>query len=194
VTLVVVAVLSGGITLALLTVPGIDAGGSAPVTQLLSTVIGGAAGTAAAVLAVVVTLGNTNTYVAGLAEVGREMGRTGQAPRWLASAPGTVPRRSLAVVTVQALASLTAVAVFGWSTEHLVLLTTASQVAVYGAGLIAALRLLPRRTAGWWAAAVSLPPILVLAALSGWYLLAPTVLAVAALIHRTTITASPRYQ
>ena len=95
---------------------------------------------------------------------------------------------------MQALVSLTAVAVFGWPTEHLVLLTTASHVAVYGAGLIAALRLLPRRTAGWWAAAVSLPPILVLAALSGWYLLAPTGLAIAALTHRTTITASPRYQ
>jgi amino acid efflux transporter len=85
---------------------------------------------------------------------------------------------------VQALVSLAAVAVFGWSTEHLVLLTAASQVAVYGAGLIAALRLLPRRTTGWWAAVVSLPPILVLAALSGWYLLAPTGLAVAALAHR----------
>jgi amino acid efflux transporter len=184
VTLVVVAVLSGGITLALLTVPGVDAGRSAPVTQLLGTVVGGAAGTVAAVLAVVVTLGNSNTYVAGLAELGGEMGRTGQAPRRLASTPGAVPRRSLAVVTVQALVSLAAVAVFRWSTAHLVLLTAASQVAVYGAGLIAALRLLPRRTAGWWAAAVSLPPILVLAALSGWYLLAPAGLALAALTHR----------
>jgi amino acid efflux transporter len=184
VTLVVVAVLAGGITFALVTVPGIDAGGSAPVTQLLGTVVGGAAGAAAAALTVVVTLGNSNTYVAGLAELGGEMGRTGQAPRRLASAPGAVPRRSLAVVTVQALVSLAAVAVFGWSTEHLVLLTAASQVAVYGAGLVAALRLLPRGTAGWWAAAVSLPPILVLGALSGWYLLAPAGLAVAALAHR----------
>lgn len=184
VTLVVVAVLSGGITFALITVPGINAGGSAPVTQLLSTVIGGAAAAAAAVLAVVVTVGSSNTYVAGLAELGGEMGRAGQAPRWLASAPGAVPRRSLAVVTVQAFLSLAAVAVFGLSTERLVLLTAASQVAVYGAGLIAALCLLPRRTAGWWAAAVSLPPIVVLAALSGWYLLAPTGLAIAALTHR----------
>ena len=184
VTLVVVAVLFGGVTLALVAVPGIDAGGSAPVTQLLGTAIGGAAGTVAAVLAVVVTLGSSNTYVAGLAELGGEMGRTGQAPRWLASPPGTAPRRSLAVVTVQALVSLAAVAAFGWSTEHLVLLTAASQAAVYGAGLVAALRLLPRRTTGWWAAAVSLPPILVLAALSGWYLLAPAGLAVAALAHR----------
>jgi amino acid efflux transporter len=183
-TLVVVAGLSGGITLALVTVPGVDAGGGAPVTQLLATVIGGAAGTAAAALAVVVTLGNTNTYLAGLAELGGEMGRTGQAPRWLASTPGSVQGRSLAVVTAQMLVSLAAVAAFGWSTEHLVLLTAASQVAVYGAGIIAALRLLPRGTAGWWAAAVSLPPILVLAALSGWYLLAPTGLAVAALTHR----------
>ncbi len=184
VTLAVVAVLSGGITLALLTVPGIDAGGSAPVTQLLGTVVGGAAGAAAAVLAVVVTLGNTNTYVAGLAELGGEMGRTGQAPSWLAATPDSVPRRSLTVVTGQALVSLAAVAVLGWSTEHLVLLTAASQVAVYGAGLLAALRLLPRGTAGWWAAAVSLPPILGLAALSGWYLLAPAGLAIAALAHR----------
>ena len=30
-------------------------------------------------------------------------------------------------------------AAFGWSTEHLVLLTAASQVAVYAAGLLAAL-------------------------------------------------------
>jgi amino acid efflux transporter len=82
------------------------------------------------------------------------------------------------------LVSIGAVAVLGWSTEHLVLLTTASQVAVYGAGLVAALRLLPRRTAGWWAAAVSLPAIAVLAVLSGWYLLAPAGLAVAALAHR----------
>lgn len=183
VTLVVVTVLAGGITLALLTVPGIDAGASAPVTSLLGTVIGGAAGTVAAGLAVLVTLGSSNTYVAGLAELGAEMGRTGQAPLWLASTPGTVPRRSLAVVTVQALVSLATVAVFGWPTEHLVLLTAASQVAVYGAGLLAALRLLPRRTAGWWAAAVSLPPILVLAAISGGYLLAPTGLAIATLTH-----------
>lgn len=184
VTLVVVAVLSGGVTLALLTVPGVDANGSAPVTQLLNTVIGGAAGTAAAVLAVVVTLGNTNAYVAGLAELGGTMGRHGQAPSWLASTPSAVPRRSLAVVTVQGLVCLAAVAVFGWSTEHLVLLTGASQVAVYAAGLIAALRLLPRSTVGWWAAAVSLPPILVLAALSGWYLLAPAGLAITALTYR----------
>lgn len=184
VTLVVVTVLSGGVTLALLTVPGIDAGGVAPVTQLLGTVIGGAAGTAAAVLAVVVTLGNSNAYVAGLAELGGEMGRTGQGPRWLTPRPGSVPRRSLTVVTLQALASLAAVAIFGLATEHLVLLTAASQVAVYGAGLIAALRLLPRGTAGWWAAAVSLPPILVLGVISGWYLLAPAGLAVTALAYR----------
>jgi amino acid efflux transporter len=183
-TLVVVAVLAGGITLALVTVPGVDVTESAPVTQLLGTVMGGAAATAAAVLAVVVTLGTTNTYMAGLAELGGEMGRTGQAPRWLASPSGSVPARSLAVVTVQALVSLGAVAAFGCSTEHLVLLTAASQVAVYGAGLIAALHLLPRRSVGWWAAAVSLPPILVLAVLSGWYLLAPTGLAIAALAHR----------
>lgn len=95
---IVVVVLSGGFTLALLTVPGIDAGGgSARVTQLLSTVLGGMTGVAAAVLPVVVTPSNSNAYVPGLAELGGEVGRTGQAPRWLPSTPSTVPRRSLAV-------------------------------------------------------------------------------------------------
>ena len=68
------------------------------------------------------------------------------------------------------------------------LLTAASQVAVYVAGLVAALRLLPRGSGGWWAAAVSLPPVLVLAVLSGWYLCAPIGLAVAALTYRRATT------
>jgi amino acid efflux transporter len=119
------------------------------------------------------------------------MGRAGQAPRRLAGPPGSdVPRRSLAVVTVQALVSLGVVTVFGWSAEHLVLLCAASQVAVYALGLVAALRLLPRRSRGWWAAAVSLPPIVLLGLLSGGYLLAPAGLAVAALLHRRISAAS----
>ena len=59
---------------------------------------------------------------------------------------------------------------------------------MYAAGLVAALRLLPRRSSGWWAAAVSLPPIVVLGLLSGWYMLAPAGLAVVALAHRHLTT------
>ncbi len=189
ITLIVVALLFGGITFALVTVLGADAAASsAPLTALLTLRVGPAAGLIAAGLALLVTLGNANAYVAGLAELGGEMGRAGQAPRWLSGASAStttaVPRRSLAVVTGQALLSLAVVTVFGWSTVHLVLLTAASQVAAYAAGLLAALRLLPRRSRGWWAAAVSLPPIVVLAVLSGWYLLAPAVLATAALTFR----------
>jgi amino acid efflux transporter len=186
ITLVVVALLFGGITFALITVLGTEgAAGGAPVTALIALRVGPEAALIAAALTVLVTMGTANAYVAGLTELGGEMGRAGQAPRWLAGRPSsTVPRRSLTVVTAQALLSLGLVTVFGWSTEHLVLLTAASQVAVYGAGLLAALRLLPRRTTGWWAAAVSLPPILVLGVLSGWYLLAPAALAVGALLYR----------
>lgn len=191
VTLIVVAVLFGGLTVALITVPGSETA-AAPVTALLATRLATGGGLIAAALAVMVTVGNANAYLAGLAELGAEMGRTGRGPRWLAGHPGSgIPRRSLAVVTLQASISLGLVAAFGWSTEHLVLLTAASQVAVYAAGLIAALRLLPRRSGGWWAAAVSLPPIAVLGLLSGWYLLAPAGLAVAALTYRhLTLSAS----
>jgi amino acid efflux transporter len=185
VTLIVVALLFGGLTLVLITVPDSGTTVSAPLTALLATRLSAGGGLIAASLAVVVTLGNANTYLAGLAELGAEMGRTGRGPRWLGGHPSSdVPRRSLTVVTVQALTSLGLVAALGWPTEHLVLVTAASQVAVYAAGLVAALRLLPRRSSGWWAAAVSLPPILVLALLSGWYLLAPAGLAVAALTYR----------
>ena len=185
-TLVVVAVLFGGITLALVTVLGAAAAGTgAPVTALLAVRLGAAAAPLAAALAVLVTLGNANAYVAGLAELGAEMGRRGQAPRWLAGRdPSGPPRRSLAVVTAQSLLSLGAVAALGWSAERLVLLTAASQVAVYAVGLLAALRLLPRRSRGWWAAVVSLPPVVVLGLLSGPSLVAPAALAVAALVHR----------
>jgi amino acid efflux transporter len=192
ITLVVVAVLFGGLTLALITVLGGEQlTAHAPVTALLTVRFGHEAGLVAAALALLVTLGTANAYVAGLAELGAAMGRSGQAPRWLAGPPSSdLPRRSLAVVTVQALVSLSLVTAFGWSTEHLVLLTAASQVAVYVAGLVAALRLLPHGSAGWWAAAVSLPPIVVLAVLSGWYLLAPTGLALAALLHHRVRSAS----
>jgi amino acid efflux transporter len=187
-TLIVVAVLFGGLTLALITVPG-PATTTAPVTALLATRLASGGALIAAALAVVVTVGTANAYLAGLAELGAEMGRTGRGPRWLAGHPcSDIPRRSLTAVTVQALVSLGLVAAFGWSAEHLVLLTAASQVGVYAAGLIAALRLLPRRSSGWWAAAVSLPPIVVLGLLSGWYLLAPAGLAVAALAHRHLTT------
>lgn len=192
ITLVVVALLFGGITLALVTVLGTDAAaGTAPVTALLALRLGPAAAVIAAALALLVTLGNTNTnaYVAGLAELGGEMGRTGEAPRWLAGrALSTARGRSLAVVTGQAVLSLAVVTAFGWSTEQLVLLTAASQVAVYSAGLLAALRLLRRCSFGWWAAAVSLPPILLLAVLSGRYLLAPAAIAGAVLLYRQITT------
>lgn len=135
------------------------------------------------------TLGNGNAHLAGLVELGAAMGRSGQAPRWLAGPPASdVLRRSLAVVTVRALVSLGVVTAFGRSAEHLVLLCAASRVAVYALGHVAALRLLPRRSRGWWAAAVSLPPIVVPGLLSSGYLLAPAGLVVAALLHRRLAT------
>jgi len=183
-TLAIVALLFGGVTHSLLTAAGPDpAQSSAPITELLAAHVGPPAAALAASLAILVTLGNTNAYVAGLGELGRNMGRSAQAPRWLAGRNGSaVPRRSIAVVTAQSVVSLLVVSWGGWSAEVLVVLTAAAQVAVYGIGLVAALRLLPRRSTGWWAAVTSLPPVLVLGVLSGWHLLLPAVLAGAALL------------
>jgi len=184
-TLAIVALLFGGVTFSVLTAAGPDpARSSAPVTELLAAHVGPPAAALAASLAILVTLGNTNAYVAGLGELGQNMGRSAQAPGWLAGpSAAAVPRRSIAVVTGQAVVSLLVVSWGGWSAEVLVVLTAAAQVAVYGIGLIAALRLLPRWSVGWWAAGISLPPVLVLGVLSGWHLLLPAVLAGAVLVY-----------
>jgi amino acid efflux transporter len=63
-----------------------------------------------------------------------------------------------------------------------ILIQTSCMVAVYALGMVAAVRLLERFSAGWWLAVSSVVLVGGLLVLAGPHLLAPTVLALVALV------------
>jgi amino acid efflux transporter len=183
-------VLVGGLYLAIaaasILVLGPSAGDSdAPLAELLAIGIGGPAKGIGAILAVLLTLGVMNTYFAGAAKLGAALGRDGALPAWFAqgSQAGEIPRRSLLVTVVLAVGSFVIVTVTGVGAGPLVLLTTGAFVAVYAVGTAAAVKLLPRRSAGWWTAVIALATVGVLMALTGFYLAWAGVVGLAALLY-----------
>jgi amino acid efflux transporter len=157
----------------------------APLADLLALGVGGNVHLMAAVAAILLTLGTMNAYYAGAAKLGAALGRDGALPGWLArgSRAGEVPRRSLAVVSTLAAVTTIITAVAGVGPRPLVMLTTGCFVAVYGVGTAAALRLLPRGSAARRCALVALIAVAGLLVATGWYLLWPLVIVVAALFY-----------
>lgn len=157
----------------------------APLGELMARGMGGNARTLAAGAAVLLTLGTMNAYYAGAAKLGAALGRDGALPAWLArgSVAGEVPRRSLALVSGLAFASLLSAAVTGVGPTPLVLVTTGSFVTVYAIGVGAALRLLPRGSRGRLAAQVALVAVVTLLVMSGAYLVWPLAVTGAALAY-----------
>jgi amino acid transporter len=144
--------------------------------------LGGSPKVVAAVVAIVLTLGTMNTYVAGGARLCAALGRDGALSGWLApgSGPGEVPRRSLAVIAGLSLAGLGFLAVTGDGVRPLLLATTSCVVAVYAVVAAGAVRLLDRGSVGRRTAVLAFLLELALLAVTGWYLLLPAVLAVTA--------------
>jgi amino acid efflux transporter len=183
-------VIVGGLYLAIagatILVLGSSAGSTdAPLADLLGRSLGGPAKVIAAIVAVLLTLGVMNTYYAGAAKLGAALGRDAALPAWLArgSQAGEVPRRSLGLTLALGLTGLAVVAITNVGIGPLVLATTGSFVAVYAVGTAAAIRLLPRRTAGWWTAIVAFVTVLVLMATTGPYLVWPVIVGCASLLY-----------
>lgn len=110
---------------------------------LLQHGIGGSATFAAAVVAVVVSLGTTKAFVAGVSRLGYSLAREG----WLPQPTGRINHRSVpvgGVLTVSsiAIAGLALAATLGWGTETLVTVPSTLVVAVYLLAAAAGLRLL----------------------------------------------------
>ncbi|WP_211245976.1 APC family permease [Actinomadura oligospora] len=182
----VVGVLYLLLAFAIITVLGPRAADSAaPLGDLMARGLGGGARWLAAGAALLLTLGAMNAYYAGAAKLGSALGRDGGLPAWLGrgSVAGEVPRRSLAANSALSFGALAVVGATGLGPRPLVLLTTGSFVAVYAIGVAAALRLLPRRSLGWYAAAVALAAVAALLLMSGRYLLWPLVVTGAALLY-----------
>jgi amino acid efflux transporter len=111
------------------------AGSPAPLADLLATGIGGPVRLITAIVAVLLTVGAVNAYLAGGSRLGAALARDGALPARLT---GT-PRKSLGVI---AAGSVLAVAL-PLSTSTALLLTTGCFTLVYVLGTAAALRLLP---------------------------------------------------
>ena len=160
VAVAVVGVLYLAIAVTSVLVLGPALGGSpAPLADLLAAGVGGPVRVVTAVVAVLLTVGAVNAYLAGASRLGVALARDGALP---ARIMGT-SRRSLAFVTVAAVAA----ALLPLSLHTSMLLVTGCFTLVYVLGTGAALRLLP---AGWSrrAAGIAFAAVAGLLWLTGW--------------------------
>lgn len=158
----------------------------APLALLLAEGTGISARTVTAVIAVVVSLGVLNAFIASLSKLGSALGRDGALPGWLASGSeaGEVPRRSLLVVTIGTALSFVIAMLSGFHIEPLLLAENACLIGIYAIAMAAGTRLLPTGSWGWWLALIALCLVLVVLVLAREYLLFPLVLAVGAVTYR----------
>ncbi|HOY81882.1 MAG TPA: APC family permease, partial [Rhodoglobus sp.] len=159
-------------------------GGRVPLIDLVSVTAPGVGPVVVAVIAAVVAVGVLNAYVPAFGKLAASLGRDGHLPRWFAKGaePGCVPRRGLALVTVIELSYFALLTWRGSELTPFILIHTASMVAVYALGMVAAVRLLERYSAGWWMAVVSAVLVAGLLVLAGANLVFPAALAGVALI------------
>lgn len=135
-------------------------------------------------LSAVTVIGVLNLYVGAFAKLAASLGRDGDLPKWFArgAEAGGVPRRALLAVAAIIAVYFTALVLTGLDLVPFVLINTACMVAVYALGMVAALRLLPRFSLGWWFAVVSCILVAGLLLIAGVQLLVPLGLAAAAVI------------
>lgn len=109
---------------------------------LLQDGLGGGAALGAAVIAVVVSLGTTRAFVAGVSRLGFALAQEGWLPRSVGRVRHSVPVGGVLTVGLVALGGLVLAAMSGWGTETLVLVPSTLVVAVYLLAAAAGLRLL----------------------------------------------------
>jgi amino acid efflux transporter len=184
VTLIVIGVLYLGLAVACVLVLGPElAQSSAPLTQLLGRGVGPAASATTAALAMMLTFGTMNAYLAGASRLGAALARDSALPRLLAKGhrPGETPHRSLGLLLALSVLVSVCALVARVQLSQMMLAASACFVAVTVAGLIAALRLLSRSSAVWWGALFATGVMSIVLAFAGWFLLLPLLLGVAAI-------------
>jgi amino acid efflux transporter len=165
----VVVVLYLGLAVASIGVLGSPS--NVPLADLMAAGLGAPGRTVTAVLAVLLTMGTMNTYVAAAVKLAGTM------------APPPVARRPLAWFALVAAALLAALAVDALSLDALMRATSAAFVAVYVTATAAGVRLL--RGGARVSAAVALAAVLVVFAFSGLYVLVPVVISLGLRIAAT---------
>lgn len=139
---------------------------------------------AVGVIAAIVALGVLNAYLAAFAKLGASLADNGDLPRWFSPGVehGGIPRRALALTGGVTAVYFGLLVAGGLELTPFILIHTSSMVAIYALGMIAAVRLLPRASAGWWMAAVAAVLCAGMLVLAWASLLPALVLATAAVI------------
>lgn len=180
--LAIVIVLYLGLAAATIGVLGTAAPSDVPLADLMAAGLGDAGRTVTALLAVLLTMGAMNVYVAAATQLAGALSAEGSAPPALAR-----PRTALTLLAVVAAALLVPLAADALSLQGLVRACSASFVAVYVAATAAGVRLLDG--AARWCAAVAFAAVVVVLAFSGVFLLVPAAVA-AAVLAGTAVRAS----
>ena len=137
-------------------------GGATPFAAMMSSAFGTYGGAIVAFLAIFVTFGTVNAYVAGMARVYFAAARDGVFPRALASVDRTTgaPRQALVFLTVLVLLSLVIFYILDVDFVPAFLMASGAAILTYVIGSIAAIRLLKenglRRALPWISLLVSL--------------------------------------
>jgi amino acid efflux transporter len=185
----VITALYAGLAVATIAVTA-GSGSRVPLADLISVGFGDAGRSATAVLAVALTMGTMNVYMAASAKLGAALAAERALPAWLAGdAHLSVPRRPLYALGVTACVLLGALA-FGFSSPGgLIRATSACFIAVYVLALASAVRMLAGRLRA--TAVVALALICVVAVFSSTFLLVPAVAALVSFGFRYRRQRSP---
>lgn len=168
--LVVITALYCGIAVATVTV--VSSGSKVPLADLLGAAFGRGGRDATAVLALALTMGTMNVYVASSARLAANLAQQHALPAWLGQGQDRdVPLRALAAMAVTTALFLGALTVGITGTTELVRATSACFVAVYVLVLASAVFVLRGRPRA--IAAMALVAMAVVALFSSLYLLVP---------------------
>jgi len=170
----VVVVLYLGLAVATVGVLGTAAPSDVPLADLMGAGLGAPGRTATALLAVMLTMGSMNAYVAGATKLAGALAAQGSAPAVLAR-----PRRAVALFAVLGAVLLAPLAAGALDVEALIRACGASFVAVYVVSTAAGVRILAGRARR--AAAIAFAAVTVVFAFSGPFLLVPAAIAAAVL-------------
>jgi amino acid efflux transporter len=184
IALAVTSLLYLGLAVATIGVLGRGAGTLVPLAGLLRSAVGPAGTAAAAVAAVVLTLGATNAYINGAATMASALARPNPAPGGAGGDAG--PRRPAAwLLAAIAASGLLLIAAYGLglaSPASLVAVPTALFLGVYLGCMAAAARVLRGRAR--WAALPAGVAVLVMLGYCGWALAIPAAMVVSAACRR----------
>ena len=159
-----------------------------PLADLVSVGFGRVGRDATAVLAVALTMGTMNVYLAVSAKLAAALAVDGSLPGWLgADAYRSVPRRPLVAIAAIAILLFGGLLAGFGTTEDLVRATSALFIAVYVLATLSAIRILDGAVRA--AAIVALALTLVLAVFSAQFLAVPLLVAAGALLLRRRLRA-----